>query len=363
MLLEVETPASTGLVSHDPVMPEAPTVSRGPPATPHPTSPPTATNVSQASPKAQRSATLAPTASPTSQPQITPTPAMTPDMTTIQQRADWLLHIAGGTFTMGVSPATLQRECARFQSSCPWDLFAPSGPAHEVELPGFYIDRTEVTNASFLTFLNEASAHLAVCEVHTCYDTQSGDIFLNPTGVYAVAAEATSLPVRSVSWYGAAAYCTWRGGRLPSEAEWEKVASWDAASGAKRLYPWGEAFSGHLVNFCDSQCGLRQAAWALDDGYAQTSPVGSFPLGASPYGALDMAGNLWEWVADWFAHDYYRESDAIAPTGPATGSERVVRGGSWFDRGVFTSTVVRFPAPPEITDDSIGFRCAADAPE
>jgi len=136
--------------------------------------------------------------------------------------------------------------------------------------------------------------------------------------------------VVQVSWDDAAACCARVGGTLPAEAQWEKACRGTDA----RMYPWGDQFDERRMNYCDAQC--RVERWGdpnYDDGYAYTSPVGSYLEGASPYGVLDMAGNMWEWTADRYDAQYYASSPHENPQGPETGDERVQHGRAWYDGG------------------------------
>ncbi len=235
-------------------------------------------------------------------------------------------------------------------------------PVHKVGLDAFWIDQTEMTNAWFATFLNEQGNQV-----------EDGVSWLEPgagesgivyghieeeDGVFSPQAGYEDHPVIEVSWYGAAAYCAWAGGRLPTEAEWEY-----AARGAQGwVYPWGDAFDGTRVNYCDASCTQKWKDTDFDDGSAEWAPVGSYPSGASWCGAMDMAGNVWEWVSDWWSEDYYAHSRSQNPQGPDGGTFRIARGGSWFDEPERVSTSVRKGlTPSSYRMHWVGFRCVVPA--
>ena len=269
-----------------------------------------------------------------------------------------MLLVPGDYFVMGVSADVLAEECSRFGRDCDPLLFAPVQPQHPVRLDSFYVDAYEVSNEAFVDFLDAQGRRFGACGDHPCIFLEGSRIGREGNGQYVVEPGFADHPVHSVTWYGAAAFCDWRGTRLPTEAEWEMAASWEATHNEKRLYPWGNRFDGAVVNFCDASCNQLQANGAYDDGYAETAPAGSYPGGRSAVGAYDMGGNVWEWVADWFSPRYYSHSPQENPQGPAAGQARVLRGGSWFDTGNFTATVFRTGLPPHRSNDSVGFRCA-----
>ena len=233
---------------------------------------------------------------------------------------------------------------------------------HLVYLDAYWIYQHPVTNAQFAAFV-EASGHQTTAEETgwaRVFDGQhweetDGAYWGAPQGPGSSIADKGDHPVVQVSWYDAVAYCDWAEGRLPTEAEWEKAAR--GTDG--RRYPWGDGpVNADRANYCDVNCPLTWADTDQDDGYERTSPVGSYPAGASPYGALDMAGNVMEWLADWYAEDYYTLSPDENPIGPSSGLMRVVRGGSWYDNEAILRVSNRgrnFPDNWFI--DFYGFRC------
>ena len=221
-------------------------------------------------------------------------------------------------------------------------------PEHAVYIDSYWIDETEVTNEKFASFLSEVGNQVEGGV--TWLNTKDGDVLIAMNGdVWQPKSGFADHPVIEVSWYGARAYCEWVGGRLPTEAEWEKAARGGLEG---ELYPWGDE---------DPVCtpGAENGAQYVScDG--STVPVKTFsPNG---YGLYDMAGNVWEWVADWYDGDYYVKSPENNPTGPEEGSARMLRGGSW-GRNVYSlRAAYRYAYGPSYTGDGdIGFRCARDA--
>jgi len=220
-------------------------------------------------------------------------------------------------------------------------------PQHKVTLSAFWIDETEVTQAMY----------------QECID-RGGCTPISEDLAAALAHDPT-LPVTGVSWHQAAAYCAWAGRRLPTEAEWEKAAR--GTDG--RLYPWGwvgapKSGSSLRLNFCDASCPFAYRDSSIDDGFAEAAPVGQFPEGVSPYGAMDMAGNVWEWVADWYQSDAYQATSVPDPQGPTSGMWKVMRGGSWLEPSWQGSvlpdrTANRGWLEPGSFRVDLGFRCVA----
>jgi len=285
--------------------------------------------------------TLAPTVTPTVMPAGTPTakPTSTPiaesvssaGATQIRPVDDMVMvYVPGGTFQMGSSEGDSDADDDEF-------------PQHSVILDGFWIDQTEVTNAQFAAFLNDQGNQTKggvtwlELDCYYCLIGRSGDEF-RPKSVYA------DYPVTMVSWYGADAYCKWVGAQLPTEAQWEYAARGEQGY----IYPWGNDAP---------TCELAQSG----DCSGRTVPVGSLPDGASWCKALDMAGNVWEWTADWYGS--YSSASQTNPTGPSDGSYKVVRGGSFnLDETYVRAAFRSYYYFPDSRTGHIGFRCAGVAP-
>ena len=236
-------------------------------------------------------------------------------------------------------------------------------PQHLVYLDAFWIYQTEVANAHFATFV-EQTGYQTTAEDRGRSSVYHGDEYKQVVGAYWFdhpfmlgndIFEYEYHPVVHVSWLDAEAYCNWAGGRLPTEAEWEKAAR--GTDG--REFPWGDsAVTGDKANYCDVNCQSKWSDKNQDDGYEFTSPVGSYPANVSPYGAVDMVGNVLEWVADRYAEDYYSYSLYMNPSGPATGDYRVLRGGSNRTPLFLLDAVNRFKSLSSFSADGIGFRCS-----
>ena len=211
-------------------------------------------------------------------------------------------------------------------------------PAHAVSLDAFYIDKFEVTTKKYRDFLND-----------------TGRKHPGPWSATIPLSQGQK-PVVGVSWHDAKAYCEHYEKRLPTEAEWEK-----AARGTdERLYPWGnETPTSQHANFNKSHFDNNGAL--TFDNYGVLTKGGKLEAGVSPYGAYDMAGNVMEWVSDWYARDYYQNGPKRNPQGPQEGNSKVIRGGSWVSDAWFLRSSVRGLRKPSLGDYFIGFRCAQDA--
>jgi iron(II)-dependent oxidoreductase len=220
-------------------------------------------------------------------------------------------------------------------------------PQHVVALDGYAITKYEITNEQY-----------ARCVESTVCEGEIDDKLADP--------EYADHPVVNVSWYEARTFCRWVGGRLPTEAEWEYAARGQEGY----IYPWGNEFDCARGNFDDETDFTEETVLGQVgcDGFVQTAPVGSFPEGASWCGAHDMAGNVWEWTADWYDVGYYAHSPVENPTSSETGEYRVLRGGSWWDNNpdnvqpALLRCAFRRGTRPDDDGDNIGFRCARGSP-
>jgi formylglycine-generating enzyme required for sulfatase activity len=270
-----------------------------------------------------------------------------------------MVLIPEGEFWMGSDSSEVLRvlrECRRADTDeerCQGRAHRET-PRHRVHLDAFYIDRHEVTTAQFEAFVR-VRGYRTTAEregwgrVRQDNDGQrrwekiDGAAWHAPGGPGTTA--APDHPVVQVSWIDADAYCRWAGKRLPTEAEWEKAAR--GTDG--RRYPWGEDWAPSHANGAMS--------------VRTTRPVGAYPDGASPYGVHDMAGNVAEWVADWFDEHYYMNSPDRNPTGPSSGRYKIRRGGAWPNAPFVLRSPHRLdPLMPGARYDYTGFRCARDAP-
>ena len=302
------------------------------------------------------------TPEPTSTLAPSPTPTLAPGDISVREKDGMnMVYVPAGEFTMGAPAAVLTASCLNYMVSCGYSDSNTDAPVHSVTLDAFWIDQTEVTFAQYALCRKDGACTATASQGSICGNFKFCESPVDPNNLSAyiqpfypaklmgqpvqiyLKKEYANYPVVIVSWEDAQKYCAWAGGRLPTEAEWEKAAR--GTDG--RLFPWGTAkFTGEYANAANN--------------INHSTAVGSFPKGASPYGALDMAGNVEEWVADYYSEDYYRESFTSNPTGPADGSFRVVRGGSWIDYpdGLFATS--RGWNIPTIYDIIFGFRCAQD---
>jgi formylglycine-generating enzyme required for sulfatase activity len=257
-----------------------------------------------------------------------------------------MIKIPAGAFRMGTTPEQARRVVK--EGGKDWEKYVQDEqPQHLVELSEYAIGKYPVTNREYQFFVKETGHRFPQGWDEGQYPAEKGDH-----------------PVVNVSWEDARDYCQWlssktgRNYHLPSEAEWEKAARWHPAAsgrgqGESLIYPWGDDFDPKKCNMADS--GIRA-----------TSPVGQFsPQGDSPYGCADMAGNVWEWCADWFKEDEYKgRQDGIKdPTGPEKGQYRVLRGGSWDFNRNYARCAYRFRYVPDYFYNSLGFRLVLGVPK
>ena len=242
------------------------------------------------------------------------------------------------------------------------DSYYDEYPEHVVYLSGYEIDLFAVTNIEFAEFLNAYGTNISP-EGYEMLDSDAAyrHIFLDGSSWYAEGGYGDH-PVIEVSWYGANTYCDYYGKRLPTEAEWEKTARGGCEVGGnpatcddpadERAYPWGDAEpTCDHANYIDDEHGYPYTYCVGD-----TTSVGIYSRGMSPYGAYDMAGNVWEWVKDWYDYNYYDYTPYMDPQGPGSGTSRVLRGGSWCFGAYGLRVSYRSYLGPVFSVINIGFR-------
>ncbi|HEX6739998.1 MAG TPA: SUMF1/EgtB/PvdO family nonheme iron enzyme [Vicinamibacteria bacterium] len=264
-----------------------------------------------------------------------------------------MVLVPAGRFVMGLNPE--EAEAAQRAYGGDPAFYRACVPRRSLDLPAFWIDRTEVTQRMYAAFVR-ATGHAAPDDEHLWaapYRWRGG---APPPGL-------EDHPVTLVTFDDAQAYCRWRGLQLPTEEQWEKAAR----GGDGRAYPWGNRYLASRLAGAEQRSPIRLArieTWTdwwrtvyrgqMRGREVGTFPVGSFPLGASPYGALDMAGNVFEWV-DAFYDAYPGAAEAHPDFGQGY---RVVRGGDWYLDRIYHHTAMRLRAPADHRVPTIGFRCA-----
>lgn len=258
-----------------------------------------------------------------------------------------MVLINGGKFAMGTD-----------------DAMPFEGPVHQVEVTSFFIDQREVTVADFAKFV-EATGFQTEAErfgwsgvfKDRGWQKIDGANWRSPEGPDSKIAEPNE-PVTQISWNDAAAYAKWSGKRLPTEAEWEFAARGGLAG---RTYAWGDELRPGGKPVANWWQGDFPQHNSVEDGFAGRATVGSFT--ANGYGLFDVAGNVWEWTADFYDPEYYSSSPSKDPKGPANGEERVIRGGSWMCAENFCSNyrvAARSQSTPDTGLNNLGFRLAKD---
>lgn len=284
--------------------------------------------------------TLTPTTTPLPSATATSSPTITPTPNSTELAWSRLLSTPNPGFTLKMRQTDNGSEqvwvpAGYFVAGDQFGIGFDDEIPHVVFTDGFWIDKFLVTNAQF-----------ANCPEEVCERPAETTSHKRPNGYFGVPAY-NNFPVMEVTWSQAYSYCEWLGGRLPTEAEWEKAAGWDPISSKTFIYPWGnqEPHKG-LANY--------------DNVDLDTSAVDAYPEGVSPVGAYDMAGNVWQWVSDWYAP--YSGDELLNPTGPDSGEKRIVRGGSWSnDTGPrFLRVANRGVNNPAHSNNETGFRCVFD---
>jgi formylglycine-generating enzyme required for sulfatase activity len=280
-----------------------------------------------------------------------------------------MIRLAGGSFQMGTEDAE-------------GFVADGEGPVRTVQLDAFYIDETTVTNRQFETFA-EATGYRSdaerygwsfvfygllsagALEAHPQVSAQTpwwcaipGSSWRTPEGPSSDLSGREDHPVVHVSWNDAVAYANWAGKRLPREAEWEYAARGGLVG---RRYPWGDVLTPEGEHRCNIWQGNFPSYNSLEDGYLGTAPARSFP--PNGYGLYNMAGNVWEWCADWFSADFHRTAPRVNPRGPDAGTAKVIRGGSFLCHRSYCNryrVAARSSNTPDSSASNMGFRCVSD---
>ena len=260
-----------------------------------------------------------------------------------------MVFVPAGEFSMGSD-----REMAKYAqqlcresggdmaiATCKFAIFADEQPAHLVNLDSFWLDKTEISNRQY-----RMCVEVGVCVQPPLNSSFSREKYYdNP--VY------EDYPVVNVDFFMASTYCSWADARLPTEKEWE----YSARGMENLIFPWGNTFEKSRLNYCDVGCdGLSDSTF--NDGYPDTAPVGAFPSGASWVGAVDMAGNVREWVSD--TYTYYQTGVVVNQSGMDTEELHIPRGGSWYDKPDDVRSANRGGELPDYFRHNLGFRCAKD---
>jgi formylglycine-generating enzyme required for sulfatase activity len=259
------------------------------------------------------------------------------DVVQLVPRSDDAPLVRAGAFDMGSDAEDVEaalvlcRAYTEDDDGCQAEVLSDEQPRHRVWLGAYRLDRMEVSRRAY-----QRCVQAGVCRPPRVADLDARMALPDH-------------PVTGVTFGEAQRYCAWLGGRLPTEAEWERAAR---GHGSRR-FPWGAVWNSRVANHGTIGPGGEQP-----DGFLHAAPVSAFPDGRSPYGMLNMAGNVWELTADRYAHDYYARSERVAPRGASEGNERVIRGGSWRSVPHLLRVTQRGALAEHESRPDVGFRCA-----
>jgi formylglycine-generating enzyme required for sulfatase activity len=301
---------------------------------------------------------------PTQKPIVTPSSGKTPTPVDIMNNK---ILISSGKFKMGSNEKEIEEAVMvsrEYGDNADRSWFSDEMPQHEINMDSFYIDKYEVTNGEFSKFVlatgyrtdaeKEGFGYIVAWEDKTVMKQVYGADWQHPVGRNSDISGKMDYPVVQVSWNDATSYVKWAGKSLPTEAQWEKACRGTDA----RVYPWGNIWND---NYCNN--------WNLNIFYLMDLmpdyfngrgilPGGKITSGASPYGVMDMSGNVWEWCYDFYGKDYYKNSPSQNPQGPDEGNTRVLKGGPWYYiNPAYFRTAARFEIQQNFRSSFIGFRC------